>query len=104
MVDFVLVGFLDDVVVVLHNICCGYVCIDKGDILMPSKWVGVCNGDLAEWRCGCDVVFVVFNVVLVVVIVVVCCGCDDIDHGELLVVISDGLAGCHVVVVVILVV
>ena len=67
---------------------------------MPSKWVVVCNGDLAEWRCGCDVVVVVFNVVLDVVIVVICCCYDDVDHGELLVVISDGLAGCHVVVVV----
>ena len=40
--DFVLVVFLDDVVDALHNICCGCVCLDKGDILVLRKSVVVC--------------------------------------------------------------
>ena len=46
--DFVLVVFLDDVVVALHDICCCCVCIDKGDILMPREMVVVCCSGLAE--------------------------------------------------------
>ena len=41
MFDFVLVVFLDDVVVALHNICCGCVYIVKGDILVLRKIVVV---------------------------------------------------------------
>ena len=48
------------------------------------------------WSGGANVVVCVVNVVLIVVIVGICCGCDGVDHGELLVVISDGLAGCLV--------
>ena len=43
LVDFVLVVFLDDVVVVLHNFCGCCVYFSKGDILMPRKIMVVCR-------------------------------------------------------------
>ena len=46
--DFVLVVFLDDVDVVLPNVCCCCVCIDKGDILMPIKLMVVCGSGLGR--------------------------------------------------------
>ena len=46
--NHVLVVFLDDVVVALHNICCGSVYIFKGDILVLRKIVVVCYSGLAE--------------------------------------------------------
>ena len=52
-VDFVLVVFLDDVVVVLHNFycCCVYFIKGDGDILMPIKLMVVCGSGLGrvEW-------------------------------------------------------
>ena len=63
--------FSDDVVVVLHNICCGCVCIDKGDILMPREIRVVCCRVLAVWSGGEDDVFCGYNVVFVVVLGIV---------------------------------
>ena len=77
--------FSDDVVVVLHNICCGCVCIDKGDILMPREIRVVCCSGLAVWSGGGDDDFVVVNVVLVVVLDIVVVVDIVVDHGEALV-------------------
>ena len=43
--------FSDDVVVVIHNICCGCVCLGKGDILMLREIRVVCSRGLSrvEW-------------------------------------------------------
>ena len=61
--------FSDDVVVVLHKICCGCVCIDKGDILMPREIRVVCCIGLAEWSGGEDDVSVVVMLSLLLFLV-----------------------------------
>ena len=38
-----------------------------------------------------------------VVIVVICCGCDGVDHGELMVGLEESWAGCTCCVVVLVV-
>ena len=40
--------FSDDVVVVIHDICCGCVCLDKGDILMLREIRVVCSRGLSR--------------------------------------------------------
>lgn len=52
--------FLDDMVVVLHDSCCGCVALHKGDLLAPRKMrvvcvrrAAVCNGgDCGDDLCG----------------------------------------------------
>ena len=63
--------FSDDVVVIIHNICCGCVCFDKGDILMLREIRVVSS---RGWPSGVVVkmmIFVMDNVVFVVVLVIV---------------------------------
>ena len=47
--DFVIVDYLDDVVVVYVHVCCCCVLVIYGDILVPRNDMVVCRLMLAEW-------------------------------------------------------
>ena len=85
VVDFVFGDYIDHVVVVCGDVCCCCVYGHNGDLLVSTKFMVMCKGGMAEWRCECDFVLGDYIDHVVVVCDDVCCCCVHAFNGDILV-------------------